>query len=333
MKNVPEGERPRRHARQLVRGLHGGDGAGQPAPGAEGGGADEPDGRRLDGRRLVPLRRLPPAQLRLLRRAERRTRRRQHDHPPRHRRLRELPPRRLGRRLREGQRARPAADVAQGGGASGLRPVLAGAGARQDHGQAAAHRPDDVDPGHLGPGGHVGRDPELPGGGAEGHRQHPQLPGDGAVAAQRRQLRGLDARAAEVRGRHRAAVPPRRAEAVLRSVPEAGRTEGRHAGRLHLQHRREPLGPLPALAAVVRHRLPVDRQAAVFHRQLRPVVHGAGSGQRERRQRLRRVRLRSGQAGALPAAAGALLRWRRLAALAALAISGWWPIAPTCSPT
>ena len=32
-----------------------------PAPGAQGVGADEPDGRRLDGRRLVPQRRLPPA--------------------------------------------------------------------------------------------------------------------------------------------------------------------------------------------------------------------------------------------------------------------------------
>ena len=38
------------------------DGAGQSAPGAEGGRADEPDGRRLDGRRLVPQRRLPPAE-------------------------------------------------------------------------------------------------------------------------------------------------------------------------------------------------------------------------------------------------------------------------------
>ena len=51
--------------------------------------------------------------------------------------------------------------------------VLAGAGARQDHGQAAAHRADHVDPGHLGPGGHVGRDPGLPGRRAEGHGQRP----------------------------------------------------------------------------------------------------------------------------------------------------------------
>ena len=38
------------------------DGAGQSAPGAQSGGADEPHGRRLDGRRLVSQRRLPPAE-------------------------------------------------------------------------------------------------------------------------------------------------------------------------------------------------------------------------------------------------------------------------------
>ena len=70
-------QRPRRHARQLLRGLHRGDGAGQPAPGAARRRADEPDGRRLDGRRLVPLRRVPPDQLRLLRRPEHRARHRQ----------------------------------------------------------------------------------------------------------------------------------------------------------------------------------------------------------------------------------------------------------------
>ena len=60
---------------------------------------------------------------------------RQHHRPPRLRRLRQLPPRRLRWRLRQGRRARPAADVAQGLRASGLRRVLAGAGARQDHGE------------------------------------------------------------------------------------------------------------------------------------------------------------------------------------------------------
>ena len=47
----------------------------QSAPGVEGGGADEPDGRRLDGRRLVPLRRVPADELRLLHRPDDRARR------------------------------------------------------------------------------------------------------------------------------------------------------------------------------------------------------------------------------------------------------------------
>ena len=54
-------ERQGRHPRHLVRRLPAADGAREPAPGAQGLGADEPDGGRLDGRRLVPQRRLPPA--------------------------------------------------------------------------------------------------------------------------------------------------------------------------------------------------------------------------------------------------------------------------------
>ena len=73
--------------------------------------------------------------------------------------------------------------------ASGLRRVLAGTGARQGDGRAAAHRADDVDSGAVGSGGHVGRDPAVSGGRAEGHGQRPQLPGDGAVAPQPGELR------------------------------------------------------------------------------------------------------------------------------------------------
>ena len=76
-------ERPRRHGRQLVRGLHRRDGARQSASGAEGGRAREPDGRRLDGRRLVPLRRVPPGEPRLLQRADDRPRRGQGHRPRR----------------------------------------------------------------------------------------------------------------------------------------------------------------------------------------------------------------------------------------------------------
>ena len=62
VKNMPESNGKVGHPRHLLRRLPAADGAGQPAPGAQGGRADEPDGRRLDGRRLVPQRRLPPAE-------------------------------------------------------------------------------------------------------------------------------------------------------------------------------------------------------------------------------------------------------------------------------
>ena len=99
-------ERPRRHDGQFLRGLHRGDGAREPAPGAESRGADEPDGRRLDGRRLVPLRRVSPAQPRLHRRPDVGARRRRGHAARRIRRLRDVPAGRIGRRVREGARPR-----------------------------------------------------------------------------------------------------------------------------------------------------------------------------------------------------------------------------------
>ena len=50
----------------LVRGLHGGDGSAASSPCVEGGGAGEPDDRRLDGRRLVALWRFSRNRRRLL---------------------------------------------------------------------------------------------------------------------------------------------------------------------------------------------------------------------------------------------------------------------------
>ena len=58
----PREQRQGRHPGDLVRRVPAADGARRSAPGAQGVGADEPDGRRLDRRRLVPLRRLPPDQ-------------------------------------------------------------------------------------------------------------------------------------------------------------------------------------------------------------------------------------------------------------------------------
>ncbi len=59
VKNIPETQRQGRHSRYLLRRIPAADGAGQSAPGAQSVRADEPDGGRLDGRRLVPQRCLP----------------------------------------------------------------------------------------------------------------------------------------------------------------------------------------------------------------------------------------------------------------------------------
>ena len=244
MKNVPEIERPGRHDRHLLRRLHGADGAGQSASGAEGGGADEPDGRRLDGRRLVPLRRLPPDQLRLLHRPDHRARRRASRCP------------RAGYDDYENfRRAGSAGDFAQAAGldqlpsgarSSSIRPTTR-SGSEQAldtvDGRAAADGADDVDSGAVGPGRHVGRHPLLPGRRAEGHGATTRTSWSwarGATAGSTTTASTLGA--AEVGRRHRAAIPARRAEAVLRSVPEGRRAEGRHAAGVHLQHRRRTTG-------------------------------------------------------------------------------------------
>ena len=67
-------ERTRGHDRLFLRRLHGGDGAARSASRAQGRGAGEPDGGRLDGRRLVPLRRFSANQFRLHHRADDATR-------------------------------------------------------------------------------------------------------------------------------------------------------------------------------------------------------------------------------------------------------------------
>ena len=64
------------HSGHLLRRISAADGAGESASGAEGGGADESDGGWLDGRRLVPQRRLSPTEHALHLRAGRHARER-----------------------------------------------------------------------------------------------------------------------------------------------------------------------------------------------------------------------------------------------------------------
>ena len=61
VKHVPETNGKVGHPGHFLRWLPAAHGARQPAPGPQGVGADEPDGGRLDGRRLVSQRRVPPA--------------------------------------------------------------------------------------------------------------------------------------------------------------------------------------------------------------------------------------------------------------------------------
>src|SRR5580704_7379319 len=63
-------------------------------------------------------------------------------------------------------------------------------------------------------------------------------------------------------------VPPRRAEAFFRSVPENRRAESRNAAGIHLQHRRESLGSLKELAAGLRAGLCRSAEAALSKGQL-----------------------------------------------------------------
>ena len=71
----PRVERPGRHDRLVVRRLHHRDGVARSASGAQGGGAAGSGDRRVDGRRLVPLRRVPQHDARLHPHADRAARR------------------------------------------------------------------------------------------------------------------------------------------------------------------------------------------------------------------------------------------------------------------
>ncbi len=238
----------------------------QSASGAEGRGAEEPDGRRLDGRRLVPLRRVPSAELRLLRR------------PDQRRAARATIIARQGyddydNFLRAGsagdfaqrRRPRPAPVLAQDHRASGLRQLLARAGARQ----ASWPRSRSTVPTMWIQGlwdqedmwgaihSYLAVEPKDT-------RQRQELSRDGSVAPQPASTTTASTLGPlKWDGDTALRVPARRAEAVLRSVSEGRRAEGRHAAGVHLQHRREPLGPLPVVAARVRDGLRDGVEAAL----------------------------------------------------------------------
>ncbi len=133
----PGVERQGRHPRHLLRRLPDPDGARQSAPGAQGGGADEPDGRRLDGRRLVPLRRLSSAEHAVYVRSGGDPEERSEVVDELLRRLRHLHDGRVRRRARPQPRARADRVLAEDPGPSELRRVLARPGGGQGAGRAS----------------------------------------------------------------------------------------------------------------------------------------------------------------------------------------------------
>ena len=111
--------------------------------------------------------------------------------------------------------------------------------------------PDHVDSGNLGPGRYVGHDPFLFEGRTQRHAKRHELPCYGPVAAQRGELRRVDAGSVEMGRRYRTAIPPRCTQAVLRSVPERRCAQGRYAAGFDVQHRRKSLGSVEVVAVVV----------------------------------------------------------------------------------
>ena len=205
----PGDERQGRHPGDLVQRLPALDGAGRPAPGAEGVGADESDGRRLDGRRLVPLRRLPSDQRQLDLQSGR--------HAQVGRAVVDAATRRV--RHVDASGSRPASWVAAAAldqlgfwnklvEHPGLRRLLARPGRRQAAGGTAAENARDAGPQPLGPGRHLRRPGRLQGDQTEGHGQRQGLPRHRSVASRPDDRQRQFAGGREIRQRHRALLPP-----------------------------------------------------------------------------------------------------------------------------
>src|SRR5512146_1072007 len=137
--------------------------------------------------------------------------------------------------------------------------------------------------------------------------------------------------------RYGAAVSPGRTAAVLQSVSERWCGESRYSAGFYLQYRRESLGPLELVAARVREGMREQVQAALLRLELRTFVHGPIAERYKVSSNVRRVRIRSGKAGAFSGASGEDERSRFLATLAGRrsAVRGRAPGCPvvhnTCS--
>ena len=209
VKNVPESNGKSRHPRDLVQRLHVGDGALRAAPRAQGGGADQPDGRRLAGRRLVSQRRLPPDDAFVHLRSGGHAQVDGEVVDERVRRLRHVPRGGIGRRARAPARARAARLLEQDRRAPELRHVLARSGGRPGPRRTALEGAGDARAQPVGSGGHLRGAGDLPGAFAERRASRQGLSRDGAVAPRRVARRRQHARGDPLRQRHRAHLPSR----------------------------------------------------------------------------------------------------------------------------
>ncbi len=270
----------------------------------------------MDGRRLVPQRRLPPADDAVHLRAGGDARRERVVADDALRRLRHLHGGGLGRGARPPPRPGAGGVLEEDHGASRLRRVLAGPGRGQGAGEAAPDDPGDARAQPLGPGGHLRGAGRVPGAGAEGLGQRHGLPGDGSVAPRPGDTGREHARRATLRQRHGPLVPPTRARAIPGALPEGRRARhGRGAGH-RVRDRHRPVAAVAGLARRLRRRwLPGAPDA--------PLPEGRPeAGPRRARiggWRLRRVRVGPGQARALPQAPHPARLLRRQPHLAVLA--------------
>ena len=177
VKNVPESQRPGRHPRHLLRRLPSPDGARPSAPGAESLRPDEPDGGRLDGRRLVPQRRLPRAGHGLHLRAGGDAQVGGQVVEESLRRLRHVPRGGLGGGARAAPRDGADRLLEKDPRASELRRLLARPGGGPRARGGAAEGAGDARAQPLGPGGHLRSHRGVQGDQAEGHGQRQGVPG------------------------------------------------------------------------------------------------------------------------------------------------------------
>ncbi len=161
-----------------------------------------------------------------------------------------------------------------------------------------------------------GRDRGLPRDQAEGHRQQHGVPGPRPLVSWPGDRRREQPRCAPVQQQHRALLPAAGPASLPRSVSEGWRAQGGHRAGHGVRDRHQCLAATAGVAGGLHQRLHPPSDAALPASRTLALVHGArgrwGGG-------VRRVHLRSGQAGAVPRPSDSADRLRRRLHVGALA--------------